>query len=65
MTLEEAEAGQQVSYAPPAPVGRPREHGIVTSKNATYVFVRFPGAGASHACRPQDLQLEVDPKDLP
>ena len=35
------------------------EHGVITSKNAQTVFVRFDGDSHSKGCYPEDLQYEV------
>jgi hypothetical protein len=33
------------------------EPGVISSVNASYVFVRFSGSRSAKACRPEDLEL--------
>jgi hypothetical protein len=56
MTLDEARkhVGAGVVYAPSS--GK-REDGVITSVNASYVFVRYAGDNGSKATNPADLTL--------
>ena len=57
MTLEEARAhiGAGVVYDPK--FGLPKEDGVITSVNDTYVFVRYSVQGRGIATYPEDLSL--------
>ena len=60
MKLEHAEVGMHVVYVPNHANGDQQhpdcEHGVVTSKNDTFVFVKFkPWHEYGQACRPDDL----------
>lgn len=59
MTLEEAFEGQHVRYVPYHAEGnlthRDCEDGIVSSKNDTYIFVRFKLGATAQACKPDQL----------
>ena len=57
MKLEEATTGQRVTYSD----GIKTEHGKVTSKNQTYIFVRFDNSRNVFgiACDPNYLKLEI------
>mgnify|MGYP001557950135 CR=1 FL=1 len=61
MKLEQAKVGMHVIYVPNHAHGdrlHPDcEHGVVTSKNDTYVFVKFKQWHEhGQACNPEDLQ---------
>lgn len=61
MTLEQAEVGMHVIYVPHHANGNANhpdcEHGVVTSKNDAYVFVKFkPWHEHGQACDPETLR---------
>ena len=61
MKLEQIDVGMHVVYVPKHAQGNLQhcdcEHGVVTSKNDTYVFVKFkPWHAHGQACNPEDLR---------
>lgn len=59
MTLDEARShvGRPVVYRAPRSMHRLPGHGVITSVNDTYVFVRYGTDSGSQATRPEDLEL--------
>ncbi len=64
MTLSEAQEGRKVFYFPTSYFCDGQAHlyaidrGIITGKNATYVFVRFENEEISKAVKAEDLSYD-------
>lgn len=59
MKLEDIQPGDRVVFIKnKVSHNGPLEYGEVTSKNDTYVFVRYDGYNNSKATRPEDLKKE-------
>lgn len=57
MTIEEAEVTRRVTWND----GYKKEHGVITSKNNHYIFVRFDGSPNQNgiACNPIHLKYKT------
>jgi hypothetical protein len=59
--LEDLQVGMKVVYEPANwPRAKQFEEGVVTSKNAWFVFVRYGADYGSKATRPEDLQPLIE-----
>jgi len=55
--LSEKDIGARVTYTPfPGCNPSQNEHGVITSFNDTYVFVKYENNTSSQATRPEDLE---------
>lgn len=59
LDTDDFKPGQNVTYVPYHAHGdrghKDCEHGVVSSTNDTYVFVRFSVNGTAQACKPDQL----------
>jgi uncharacterized protein YfaT (DUF1175 family) len=55
MTIEQAEVGREVVYS--TSCGSKTEHGVITSANHRWVFVRYDGSWQPQATDPYTLTL--------